>query len=382
MGPEASFDDVVARLARAHILVGTAEDRFRFPHALLQEHLLYRLAGREDAGKLFSAASAAMAIHPLSGTRRVVRHRVLNLLRAGEGDEAAKLLFEYIEQAWNSVRDASRTLEDLNMLDVRALDVAANSHSDGPISERTAPILPPLSPENNATLFRWRAEALRHAGQFEEAREAAARARRALVQIGDERQEAHCTRVLGHLAADMGDPVEGKRLVSRALTVFDRLGDDQGRALCEVVLGEIDYLQGDHVAARDFLHRGARRFKMLEESLGEAQCLLLLGLVELSESLLTKSRELLLEARREFEELGYRLGSTQCDIAIAHLDHRSGDFEAANARALQTQKRFERSKTHAVSRLQNAYSRCWRSTAMTPKVRPAMRAMRSICTKN
>jgi len=120
--------------------------------------------------------------------------------------------------------------------------------------------------------------------------------------------------------------------------VFDRLGDDQGRALCEVVLGEIDYLQGDHVSARDFLHRGARRFKMLEESLGEAQCLLLLGLVELSESLLTKSRELLLEARREFEELGYRLGSTQCDIAIAHLDHRSGDFNAANMRALQTQK--------------------------------------------
>ncbi|MGZ3477628.1 MAG: protein kinase domain-containing protein, partial [Polyangiales bacterium] len=73
-------------LQKSHILVEIGEDRFRFPHALLQEHLLHRVAAREDARDVFRAAAEALAHHPLAGTRRVVRHRVLNLLRATDGD--------------------------------------------------------------------------------------------------------------------------------------------------------------------------------------------------------------------------------------------------------------------------------------------------------
>jgi serine/threonine protein kinase/tetratricopeptide (TPR) repeat protein len=334
----------VDALQRAHILVATSEDRFKFPHALLQEHLLFRLSQRDDAREVFRAAADALSIHPLAGTRRVVRHRVLNLLRAGDADAAAELLLRYVEQAWSRVRDASRTLEDLALLDVRRLDVAARKPSDvdadtsGAIDISRLPDLAPpaLSPRWAASHLRWRAEALRHAGRFDDAKEAAQKARKTFLSLGDERNEGHCLRLLGHIASEQGDPNEGRKLVARALAVFDRVEDEQGRAQCEVVIGELDYLIGDHVSARDELHRGARRFKAIGDQLGRAQCLLLIGLIELAEGLLPKSRDLLLEARNEFDGMGYRLGISQVDVALAHVEHRAGDLEGARARALAT----------------------------------------------
>jgi eukaryotic-like serine/threonine-protein kinase len=325
-------------LEKSHILVATGEDRFRFPHALLQEHLLHRLAARDDARDVFRAAAEALAHHPLAGTRRVVRHRVLNLLRAGDADAAAELLLDYVEEAWSRVRDATRTLEDLALLDLRRLDVmakqpnaanTANTHSDAATSYPP----PAVSPYWAAKHLRWRAEALRHAGRFEEAKEAAQKARKSFVMLGEERDEAHVLRLLGHIASEIGEPTEGRKTVARALTLFDRLEDDRGRSTCEVVIGEIDYLLGDHVSARDALHRGARRFKAIGDPLGRAQCLLLLGLIELAEGVLPRARELLLEAHTEFDGIGYRLGLSQCDVALAHVDHRACDFDGARARA-------------------------------------------------
>lgn len=319
-------------LEKSHILVATGEDRFRFPHALLQEHLLHRLAARDDARVVFRAAAEALAHHPLAGTRRVVRHRVLNLLRAGDADAAAELLLDYVEEAWSRVRDATRTLEDLALLDLRRLDVVAKQPGDTANAVINHPP-PAVSPYWAAKHLRWRAEALRHAGRFEEAREAAQKARKSFVTLGEERDEAHVLRLLGHIASEIGEPTEGRKTVARALAAFDRLEDERGRATCEVVIGEIDYLLGDHVSARDALHRGARRFKTIGDPLGRAQCLLLLGLIELAEGVLPRARELLLEAHTEFDGIGYRLGLSQCDVALAHVDHRAGDFDGARARA-------------------------------------------------
>ena len=320
-------------LEKSHILVATGEDRFRFPHALLQEHLLYRLAARDDARIVFRAAGEALAHHPLAGTRRVVRHRVLNLLRAGDGDAAAELLLDFVAEAWSRVRDATRTLEDLALLDLRKLDVVAKR----PGVEAVANVAPPaVSGFWAAKHLRWRAEALRHAGRFEEAREAAIKARKSFGTLGEERDEAHVLRLLGHIASEIGEPAEGRKTVARALALFDRLEDDRGRATCEVVIGEIDYLLGDHVSARDELHRGARRFKLIGDPLGRAQCLLLLGLIELAEGVLPRARDLLVEAHGEFDGIGYRLGLSQCDVALAHVDHRAGNFEGARNRAYVT----------------------------------------------
>jgi serine/threonine protein kinase/tetratricopeptide (TPR) repeat protein len=327
-------------LERAHILVATGEDRFRFPHALLQEHLLHRLASREDAPKVFRAAAEALAHHPLAGTRRIVRHRVLNLLRAGDGDAAAEVLIDYVDEAWARVRDASRTLEDLALLDVRPLDVSARVLGSADASGgHVAVIAPPaIAPLWSAKHARWRAEALRHAGRFDEARTAAQKARKIFVGLGEEREEAHVQRLLGHIASELGEQIEGRKSVARALAAFDRLDDDRGRATCEVVLGEIDFLLGDYVSARDVLHRGARRFRTIVDPLGRAQCLLLLGMIEQAEGQLARARDLLTEARTEFDGIGYRLGISQCDVALAHVDHRAGDHDAARSRAHATRR--------------------------------------------
>src|SRR5262249_30138489 len=151
---------------------------------------------------------------------------------------------------------------DLAMLDLRRLDVAAKrGPGSGParpsgldpdasgafdmtrISLDVAQIPPPaLTPRWSAAHLRWRAEALRHAGRFEEAKDAATRARKTFVSLGLETDEAHCLRLLGHIASEQGDPTEGRKLVARALAIFDRHEDEQGRAQCEVVIGELDYL--------------------------------------------------------------------------------------------------------------------------------------------
>ncbi|MFO0755461.1 MAG: protein kinase [Byssovorax sp.] len=306
----------IAAMKRAQILLGSGGDRLRWPHALLQEHLLGRLFEQPDAAQIFRAAAAALAHHPTASSRRIIRHRVVNLLRAGATEEAATLLHGQTALLWNRTRDASATLRDLALLDGRLAGLSAAIH------------------------LRWRAEALRHAGRLDDSRREAEEARRIFEDAGDRENEAHCLRLLGHLACELGAPAQGRRLVTRALGMFDEIGHAHGQAQCEVVLGEIDYYLGEHLRARGLLTSASERFLKSGDWLGRAQCLLLQGWVEQAGGSPAFARELLRTARADFDAIGYRLGLAQCDITLAHADHREGNFDGARTAALIARQAF------------------------------------------
>lgn len=309
--PEAA----IFAMKRAQILLASG-DRLRWPHALLQEHLLAQIFRQDDAASIFRAAASALALHPTASSRRIVRHRVVNLIRAGDLSDAAALLHDHTARLWGRTRDASATLRDLALLDGRLEGLEAAVH------------------------LRWRAEALRHEGLIEEARREADEARRLFEAQGDERSTAQCLRLLGHIASDLGAPAHGRRLVMRALHIFDELGEEHGQAQCEVVIGEIDFLLGDHASARQVLSHASERFLRSGDWLGRAQCLLLQGWVEQAGGSPAFARELMRTARADFDAIGYRLGIAQCDLTLAHADHRAGDLASARAGALNARQSF------------------------------------------
>jgi hypothetical protein len=303
-------------MKRSQLLLLSGTDRLRWTHALLQEHLLARLHDESGAEEIFRAAANALAHHPAATSGRIVRHRVTNFVRAGDLDQAAMLLHDHVAEQWSQSRDAAVTLRDLQLLDNR-LDGLHLAHH-----------------------LRWRSEASRHAGQLEEARRQAEIARRVFRDHGDETNEAMCLRLLGHIASDLGASAQGRRLVTRALTLFRKLGHVAGQASCEVLLGEIDYLSGEHTRSLEVLNQAAVKFSQVADVLGRAQCLILQGLVEQAGGSPRRARELLAVARSDLERIGYRLGVSQCDLALAHADHREGDFARAHERATATLKAF------------------------------------------
>ncbi|MEZ4301105.1 MAG: hypothetical protein R3B70_39580, partial [Polyangiaceae bacterium] len=300
----------IAAMRRAQIVLASGGERMRWPHALLQEHLLSQLALQKNASKVFRAAADALALHPNVGMRRVLRQRVVNLTRAGDVEAAAKLLHEHIALVWSRTREVAATLRDLALLDGRLTGNAA------------------------AVQKRWRSEALRYAGKLEDARREAEEARRIFQSADDLENAAHCLRLLGHIASDLAAPAHGRRLVARSLAMFTELGHEHGRALCEVLLGEIDYLLGDHASARAELGNGAQRFANVGDRLGRAQCLLLQSWVEQAGGGTALSIELARTARGEFDAIGYRLGLAQADVTLAHAEHRAGRLASARTIAL------------------------------------------------
>jgi len=306
----------ISALKRAQLLLPAGTDRLRWTHALLQEHLLGKLYQQDNARQVFLAAANALSHHPVATSGRIVRHRVTNLIRAGQLEAAAELLHSYVATSWGQVRDAAVTLRDLQLLDNKLSGVHLAHH------------------------LRWRAEASRHAGSLEEARRQAEIARRTFRDHGEEMQEAQCLRLLGHIASDLGASAQGRRLVTRALTLFRRHANVVGQAQCEVLLGEIDYLVGEHQRALDVLNQAAVKFSQVKDVLGRAQCLILQGFIEQSGGSPTRAREMLVVARADLERIGYRLGVAQCDLALAHADHREGDFARAHERATKTLKAF------------------------------------------
>jgi serine/threonine protein kinase len=306
----------VNAMKRAQLLLPSSTDRLRWIHALLQEHLLARLMEEGGSERVFRAAASALSHHPAAQSGRIVRHRVTNLVRAGDLDHAAELLHGHIAQSWMQVRDATATLRDLQLLDGKLSGTALAHH------------------------LRWRAEAMRHAGQLEEARREAEIARRSFHDHGDEIAEAQLLRLLGHIASDLGASMQGRRLVTRALTLFRKHDLLPGQAQCEVLLGEIDYLVGEHARALEVLTEAGRKFSSIGDVLGRAQCLILQGFVEQAGGSPRRARELLLVARADLERIGYRLGVAQCDLALAHADHREGDFARVHERATTTLKHF------------------------------------------
>jgi len=308
--------DAMSALTRAQILLPAGNDQFRWPHALLQEHLMQRLHERNDAPAIFRLAANALAKHPAVGSRRIMKHRVTNLLRAGDDDIAAQLMFQFIAGSWRRGRDTAATLRDLELLDGRVTGHVAAEYS------------------------LWRAEALRHIGRLEDARDHAEIAKRAFDQSGDAARVAHSLRLLGHIASDLGAPAQGRLLVADAFSRFEQLGDDQGKSQAEVVLGEIDYLLGHHAQARAELHEASARCSATGDVLGRAQCLLLLALTETAAGGYEHARTLLQETRAEFDRIGYQLGLAQCDIALAHADYRAFDPGHARPRALAARTSF------------------------------------------
>jgi eukaryotic-like serine/threonine-protein kinase len=308
--------DALVALTRGQILLAAGNDQFRWPHALLQEHLLERLQERDDAPAIYRLAATALAKHPAVWSRRIMKHRVTNLLRAGDDDLAARLMFEFIRGSWARGRDTAATLRDLELLQGR------------------------LSDANAAEAAMWRGEALRYIGRLDEAKEQAEMARRAFELAGDVAREAQALRLLGHIASDLGAPAQGRLQVALALKRFEQIGDDRGHAQAQVVLGEIDYLLGAHAQARLTLKDAVERCSRSGDALGRAQCLILLALIESAMGASGRAREQLVEARSEFDAIGYRLGIAQCDVALGHLDHRAFEMGPARARALAAREAF------------------------------------------
>lgn len=307
----------ISAMKRAQLLMPSGTDRLRWPHALLQEHLLNTLTTEDNAAKVFSAAADSLELHPAAGSSRIVRHRVTNLLRADEVNRAAVLVHDHVERGWAKVRDANVTLRHLQLLENR------------------------LTGHHLARQIRWRAEAQRHSGDLEAARRDAEQARRLFHDLKDDKSEAHSLRLMGHIASDLGASTQGRSLVMRAHNLFRRLGDDHGQAQCDVLLGEIDYLLGDHGRARELLDRAATAFWQFGDVLGRAQCLILHGFVEQAGGYQSRARELLTIARADLEAIGYRLGVSQCDLALAHADHREGRFGETHERATATLRAFK-----------------------------------------
>jgi hypothetical protein len=308
--------DALVALTRAQILLAAGNDQFRWPHALLQEHLLERLQERNDAPAIYRLAANALAKHPAVGSRRIMKHRVQNLIKAGDDDTAAKLMFDFIRGSWRRGRDTTATLRDLEMLE---------GHLHG---------------SNAGEGALWRAEALRYIGKMAEARAEAEKARRMFQQAGDDANEAGAMRLLGNIASDLAQPAQGRALVVQAFQRYEKLGDAAGRAQAQVVLGEIDYLLGDHARARSTLKQALERCTEVGDVMGRAQCLILLALIEEAVGAFHRGSDLLTQARAEFDGIGYRLGIAQCDVALGHADHRAFDFAGARARALAARASF------------------------------------------
>ncbi len=308
--------DALVALTRAQILLAAGNDQFRWPHALLQEHLLERLQERNDAPAVYRLASNALARHPAVGSRRIMKHRVQNLLKAGDDDTAARLMFDFIRGSWRRGRDTAATLRDLEMLDGHL--------SGGHMAEGAL----------------WRGEALRYIGRLDEARAEADKALEAFRRTGNVGSEASALRLLGNIASDRAQPAQGRALVAQALELYEKIGDGGGRAQAEVVLGEIDYLLGDHARARTTLKKALERSTEAGDIMGRAQCLILLAVIEEAVGAFQRGRSLLGDARAEFDGIGYRLGIAQCDVALGHADHRALDFASARARALAARASF------------------------------------------
>jgi eukaryotic-like serine/threonine-protein kinase len=303
-------------LTRAQILVPSGNDQFRWAHALLQEHLLARLHERNDHPAIFRLAANALALHPSVGSRRVMKLRVTNLLRAGDDDVAANLMIRFIEASWSRGRDTAATLRDLSVLEGRVQGAMAAEYAF------------------------WRAEALRHTGMLERAKEQAEKALNFFEAAGDESRIASAMRLLGHIASDVGQPAPGRISVQKALLLFQKLGDARGVSQAKVVLGEIEYLLGAHSAASELLRDAAAACRAVGDDLGAAQALILLAMIRNSEGGYTAAVKLLMEARVAFDLIGYRLGIAQCDAVLGHADHRARKFDTAMARAVMARDAF------------------------------------------
>jgi eukaryotic-like serine/threonine-protein kinase len=315
-GLDIDAGQAIRAMQEAELMLIEQGARLRWPHGLLQEHLFARLIESPDAARVFALAAHVLADHPDGKSRRIVRQRARLLLRAHQEAAATKLVLEHVARSWTRVRDVPATRADLDLLEGR---------DHGPLE---------------AYYLRWRAETARHVGNLEESRQLCERARLAFQTAGDERNEAHCLRLLANIASDQGVPVLARIEALLALDKFDALGDIDGRAECELLLGEILYLLGDHTQARAMLSRAVAVFRSANDPLRLAQGLILRAFVEQAAGRIEAAKEHLEHARVELDSIGYQLGLAQTDAALGHVEHRAGMFSRAYGRAVETAARF------------------------------------------
>jgi len=308
---ELPADSAMLSLQNAEILIPRGPGRYSWPHALLLEHLTHRLHQTDDARRILRAAAEALTRHPLSGTRRIVRQRVVNLLGAGDPDAAAMLLFDFLQNSGGAAREPLTLLSDLDLL-------------KGKLQGRTL-----------ALKHRWQAEALRQLSRADEASVHAEIARSTFEDLGDRENRAHALRLLGHIAAERGHQQEGLSLVEQARGLFEEQNNVQGLANCEAVAAEIHFTLGDTATARQMVESGQNHFASLGQPMGRGQCLLLLGVIEQAEGNLDRARRRTIEARNEFERAGHRLGIAQSDTAIAQIEYRLCNFHNAERGAFE-----------------------------------------------
>ncbi len=313
--------EAILSLQDAELILPRGPGRYTWPHALLQEHLFGRLCERADHQQIFAAAAEALTGHPLANTRRIIRLRVTNLLYAGQPDDAAELLFQFLQNAWNGAREPLATLADLDLL---------KGHLTG---------------RSLALRHRWQAEALRHVGRVEDAASHAEIACEIFQRIDDRESFAHTLRQRGHLASEQGDSMGGLDLVRQGHAIFEQLKHPLGLAQCEAVAGEIEYLLGNYEHSRNWIQRAERHFAQLSQPLGRGQCLLLLSWIDHSEGATERSRRLTLEARSEFDRAGYRLGIAQADASLAHVEHRLMNYYSAERGAQEALAAFDTLRT-------------------------------------
>ena len=328
--------DAMVALTRAQILLASGNDQFRWPHALLQEHLMQRLHERNDAPAIFRLAANALAKHPAVGSRRIMKHRVTNLLRAGDDDIAAQLMFQFIAGSWRRGRDTAATLRDTQLLEGRVTGPAAAEYS------------------------RWRAEALRHIGRLEDAREQADMARRAFEQAGDARERGAGA-----------PPPRAHRVGPRRARAGRLLGRRRARAL-RGARRRAGQGAGAGGARRDRLparrsrpraRRAARRQRPLQRELGDvlgrAQCLIPpRAHRDGRRRLPARARAALMEARRvRSHRLPAGPGPVRHRARLTPTTARSTSTAPAPARSLARAAFRELSRTRAARRRASASSR-------------------------
>jgi tetratricopeptide (TPR) repeat protein len=314
-------NDVIDSLQNAEIILPRDPTRYSWAHALLQEHLLRRVGDLPDSRRLFRAAAEALKSHPLANSRRIVRQRAVNLLYAGEADQAAEMFFEFLEHSWNGARQPLATVADLDLFKGQ------------------------LQGKSQALAQRWRAEALRHLGRAEEATRQAEQALRGLGASGEREQLAYCQRLLGQLRSEQGHSDLGLELVHQALGAFKASSNVLGMAQCDQVIGQIELQLGNYKEAREYVESAESFFAQLGQAMGRGECLLLLAAIEHSEGTIERARRLTLMARGEFERCGYQLGQAEATASLAHLEHRLSNFFNAEQGAQDALDKFESLKT-------------------------------------
>lgn len=315
-------------LREAEVIVPRGPERYTWPHALLQEHLLLGLRRERDAREVFARVAKALCRHPEALTRRIVRQRSVSWLQAGDGDRAARVFLDFLCQSPRGSLQPRATLNDLRLFEGR------------------------VGAACRAPLSRWKAEALRLIGKTLEAKAEAQQAARELAslcqQAGSgaqgrslELEWAHAQRILGELEGVQGDPDQGAALLDRAATIFERWEDVGGRAACLVGRATLTFHQGHFDRARAAASLGANLFERERDSFGQGQCRLLLAWVAQSEGDAPAASKLAAAAGAHFEAAGYRPGLAETTLLVAHIEHRLCNFANASEGARTALSQFE-----------------------------------------